>query len=65
MSNTINPGQTKRYACADCDTEFEVCLEPKEKGSKQAETGRDEKGHCVTNRVETCPFCASGDVEEV
>lgn len=45
-------GETVRFDCTDCMTEFEVTLEPKYKNAKGNQSG-DAKP------VEYCPFCGS------
>lgn len=54
----MKPGETSRFQCNDCDTEFELTLEPKAKGTKEAETIRP-------RAVEGCPFCGSEDLEQL
>lgn len=59
----MDAGETGRFDCAECSTEFEVTLEPKSKG---------EKDHGLPDQpVEYCPFCGvllqlpdDGDVED-
>ncbi len=45
----MKAGDTVRFDCEDCSTEFEVTLEPKEKGNPKT----DDKP------VTACPFCGS------
>lgn len=44
----MKSGTTVRYDCADCGTEFEVTLEPK-----------DTAHACDDKKVDYCPFCGS------
>lgn len=53
--NRLNGGETGRYDCADCSTEFEVCYEPKAKGQK-------DDGTFKPSVVNHCPFCGSDAV---
>lgn len=43
-------GETVRRDCENCSTEFEVTLEPKAKGKKDA-------GNMPDSAVDYCPFC--------
>jgi transposase-like protein len=52
----IKAGETSRFECGDCHTEFEITLEPKAKGDAHAQKGIEPR------EVMTCPFCTSGDV---
>lgn len=45
----MKPGETERFSCDGCLTEFEITYEPKAKGLK--DTGIEEKTPV------TCPFC--------
>jgi len=45
---TVKSGSTVRYDCEDCNTEFEVTLEPK-----------DKEGDGKPKKVTACPFCGS------
>ncbi len=52
----LEAGQTGRYNCGDCLTEYEVTLEPKAKSASAH--GIDPKA------PKYCPFCGSDIVEE-
>lgn len=51
----MRPGQTFRFDCDECLTEFEVCLEPKAKESKEG-------AKMEPDDVKHCPFCGSDSV---
>lgn len=51
------PGGTTRVDCTDCDTEFEVVLEPK------IRDGFSIAGTMPAQKVQYCPFCGSKQVE--
>lgn len=51
----MNPGQTERFNCDQCETEFEVTLEPKAKDNPRE--ARDMEGGVVSYY----PFCG-GDI---
>ena len=50
----IQPGETMRFMCDNCGTEFEVCLEPKVE--PDMDTGLEAK------TVGYCPFCCGSAV---
>lgn len=55
-------GETKRFNCDECSTEFEITLEPKAKGeSPSAKEGRK---NMDDNEVIACPFCANSVDED-
>jgi hypothetical protein len=61
------PGETVRYDCNSCNTEFEVTLEPKAKGHAGPP---GEPSQIPAQKVQFCPFCGadedrlSGDDED-
>jgi hypothetical protein len=52
----LSPGETARYSCDQCSTEFEVTLEPKAKGDNK------EQAKIESQTVDFCPFCGEEDV---
>lgn len=55
----MNAGETERFYCEECSTEFEVTLEPKAQGFKGA-PGTPEP---EPKEVAHCPFCGDSNVE--
>jgi hypothetical protein len=54
----MRPGETVRLDCPNCQTEFEVCLEPKARDNPKEGRGlRPQPLNC-------CPFCGGTDVDE-
>lgn len=52
----MKDGETVRVDCNDCNTEFEVTLEPKSKDAKGHKPGKNK----IVNH---CPFCGSEEVQ--
>lgn len=52
----IKAGETVRFDCNDCSSEFEITFEPKAKGLPEAQS-------MEAGDVEECPFCGSDDID--
>lgn len=55
----MKAGATQRFDCGDCNTEFEVTLEPKE---APAEGSKPPARPSPPKPVTHCPFCGSTEV---
>lgn len=53
------PGETTRVDCNSCNTEFEVTLEPKEKG--YAGPPGSKTSQTPAQKVQHCPFCGADE----
>lgn len=60
MGQEIKPGETKRFDCPECSTEFDVTFEPKCAGT--AVSAKEAREETDPQEVTTCPFCG-GDLE--
>lgn len=56
-SAALSPGETKRYECELCLTEFDITLEPKARDCRAP--------HMRPQFIVSCPFCCESRVVEV
>jgi Zn finger protein HypA/HybF involved in hydrogenase expression len=54
----LTAGEPARFDCDDCTREFEVTLEPKERGFSDGRTPR------ANAEILCCPFCGSRDITQ-
>lgn len=59
MIHPIPPGESRRYTCDQCLTEYEITNEPK------AQDSPDKHGYCPSKAPSYCPFCGEMEFEEV
>lgn len=52
------PGEKTRYDCENCNTEFEVVLEPKV-AEAEARGVTDAGDQIPAQKVQYCPFCGA------
>jgi transposase-like protein len=61
-NNGLKPGDTKRFDCADCKCEFEVCNEPKLNEMDNRQLAQKMSREMNIQTVSHCPFCGGDNV---